>query len=80
MTAALILTAWGMGRNDKCARVFISSADIPFFTVETVEKMDALNGAPAAAPVYGGKPVHPLLLSHELFDKVLRRRTGECAL
>ena len=54
----------------KCTKAFITPADVSLFSSDTVRGMDE---APeqVVIPVCYNKTGHPLLLSHELFDKVL---------
>ena len=56
--------------KDKCDRVFISPADVPFFSRDTLKKM---NDTPEEAiiPICRSVAGHPILLSQGLFDKIL---------
>ena len=55
----------------KCERVFITPADIPFFSAKTVAHMMGAAEAQAAIPVCGVVTGHPLLISEGLFDSIL---------
>jgi len=56
--------------KDKCDKAFVSPADVPLFSCETVKSMEC---APEAVviPIHNNKTGHPLLLSRDLFDRVL---------
>ena len=56
--------------KDKCEKVFISPADIPFFSADTVKSMEGMTES-VVIPVYSNKTGHPLLLSHDIFNRVL---------
>ena len=56
--------------KDKCEKAFITPAHLPFFTVETVNGMKNTS-EPVVIPMCNNKTGHPLLLSADLFDRVL---------
>lgn len=57
--------------RDKCRQVLFTPVDIPLFTAATV---DALleSGAELACPVCGGSRGHPILMSSNVIDRVLK--------
>ena len=55
---------------DKCSSAFISPADIPLFSAETVKSMVNKQGS-VIIPMHNNKTGHPLLLSRNLFEKVI---------
>ena len=56
--------------KDKCERVFIAPADVSLFSVDTVKSMEDASGQ-MVIPVCRNNTGHPLLLSRDLFDRVL---------
>jgi molybdate transport repressor ModE-like protein len=56
--------------KDKCEKAFISPAYVPFFSAETVKSMASMT-EPVVIPMCNNKTGHPLLLSANLFDRVL---------
>ena len=55
----------------KCSRVFISSVHIPFFSAETLRRMESADGQ-VIIPSYNRKMGHPILLPENLFGRVLK--------
>ena len=55
----------------KCDRLLLTPAYCPLFDIETV-KLVAAAEAPLAAPVYNGKRGHPVLISSEHFDTLIK--------
>ena len=55
---------------DKCDRVFITPADVPLFSAETIKKMQGATES-VVIPIYNNKTGHPLLLSGSLFERIL---------
>lgn len=55
--------------QNQCKRFFVTPADIPLFTIDTVEKLDKTEGA-IVKPVYGKKSGHPMLLSSKLIPEI----------
>ena len=56
--------------KDKCDKVFISPADVPFFTLETVKSMSKMSEQ-VVTPVCRNRTGHPLLLTQEVFSRVM---------
>ena len=56
--------------KDKCDKVFITPANVPLFSAETVESMDNKEGH-VIIPMHKNKTGHPLLLSRSLFNRVM---------
>lgn len=57
--------------KDKCDRILFTPVDIPLFTAETVLAL-LDTAAPLACPVCNGQTGHPILLSAQCVDKILR--------
>ena len=56
--------------QDKCQRVLISTADVPLFTKQTVQLLQA-EDAPICIPSYQGRCGHPVLLRADCFHSIL---------
>ena len=54
----------------KCQRVLISTADVPLFTKQTVQLLQA-EDAPICIPSYQGRCGHPVLLRADCFHSIL---------
>jgi len=59
--------------RDKCERVFITPADVPFFSAETLTAMTAGEGTTAqvSVPIVGVVAGHPLLVCSSAFAEIL---------
>ena len=57
--------------GDKYERAFIAPVDVPFFTADTLAAMMAGASAQVAVPICGLKTGHPILVSADIFDKVI---------
>ena len=56
--------------KDKCDRAFVTPADVPLFSAETIKSMQDASET-VVIPIYSNKTGHPLLLSGSLFEKIL---------
>ncbi|MGN0371591.1 MAG: NTP transferase domain-containing protein, partial [Enterocloster sp.] len=56
--------------QDSCDQTLFSPADTPFFTVDTVNRL-INSGKELAVPVCGGKSGHPILISCQLFSRII---------
>ena len=56
--------------QDKCLSTLIARVDVPLFSIETVHKLMAAEGA-VCVPAHHGRTGHPLLLRAEHFPAVL---------
>ena len=58
--------------KDKFDRVFITPADIPFFSIDTLRAMEAEVSAQVVIPICGVETGHPLLVSASAFGAILK--------
>lgn len=56
--------------KERCSRVFICPVDVPFFSMETVEKLLKVEGT-VVIPSYDYRGGHPVLLDQEIFSDIL---------
>lgn len=56
--------------KDKCDRLLFTPVDVPLFTAGTVKKLLA-SPAKLACPICSGQTGHPLLISGDIFQKIL---------
>ena len=56
--------------QDKCQQVLISTADVPLFSKQTVQLLQA-EDAPICIPSYQGRCGHPVLLRADCFHSIL---------
>jgi molybdenum cofactor cytidylyltransferase len=69
--------ACGLATLADCEAVVVTLGDQPRLPPEAIARVVAARGAAAAArATYGGRPGHPVVLGHELFDR-LRDVTGD---
>lgn len=61
--------------KDECGQIFVIPADIPFFSLTSLELLTK-GTASAVCPVYNGKPGHPILLRKDLFEDILNYKGG----
>ncbi|MDR1704959.1 MAG: nucleotidyltransferase family protein [Clostridiales bacterium] len=54
----------------RCDRVFITPADTPLFTADTVRSL-LQTASPVAIPAYQGKPGHPIMLGNGAISHVM---------
>ena len=66
--SALIGLSYILG---KCDRALFTPVDIPLFTTTTLEAL-LESGAELAAPEYGGRSGHPIMMSSAVIERVLR--------
>ena len=66
--SALIGLSYILG---KCDRALFTPVDIPLFTSSTLEAL-LESGAELAAPEYGGRSGHPIMMSSAVIERVLR--------
>ena len=59
----------------KCDRILFTPVDVPLFTAATVRGL-LDSGAELACPVCGGQRGHPILMSPDVVDRLLRQRRG----
>ena len=64
--------------HGKCDRVFFMPVDVPLFTAKTVERLLETN-AEIACPVCDGLRGHPIMLSDQVIDRILKD-DGDCGL
>ena len=62
--------------SERCSKVFICPVDVPFFSMRTVEKLLASDGA-VVIPSYDNRGGHPVVLTDEIFSDIINYQGTE---